>query len=280
MRRKQRRNKANPPSFRCRRPETEMPMKCLLLCLSMITMASAIAQPAGVRFQSGEAQITLLELYTSEGCSSCPPAEAWVSKLRHSPLLWKDFAPVVFHVDYWDYLGWRDPWSAKMFSERQRTYAGQWGSQSIYTPGFVLDGREWRNWSALNDGPPSSRKSVGVLTVSSTDTNHWVASFVPTKPTSGSYTIHAALLASGLNSNVKAGENKGRRLDHDFVVLSLIQAELRRDGEVARGEFSLTRQAGDGLPQPAIVVWVTEVGRLDPTQATGGWLGARTPASN
>src|SRR5689334_11142529 len=75
------------------------------------------AAPAS--FQSFETQTPLLELFTSEGCSSCPPAEKWLTGLKPSSGLWKDFVPVAFHVDYWDYLGWRDPWSSKTFTDRQ-----------------------------------------------------------------------------------------------------------------------------------------------------------------
>ena len=78
-------------------------------------------QSMPVIFKSSERRTALLELYTSEGCSSCPPAETWLSRLTDSPGLWKDFVPIGFHVDYWDHLGWRDKWGSKAFSERQQT---------------------------------------------------------------------------------------------------------------------------------------------------------------
>src|SRR5689334_18800483 len=106
---------------------------------------------AEVTFESGPARTHLIELYTSEGCSSCPPAEAWLSKLKDEPRLWRDFVPLAFHVDYWDRLGWRDPFASKEWTARQYAYSAGWKSESVYTPGFVLDGREWRN----NDVPPA-----------------------------------------------------------------------------------------------------------------------------
>src|SRR5215472_2063785 len=130
---------------------------------------SAVPQTESVTFQTGDRQTALLELFTSEGCSSCPPAEAWLSRLKDSPGLWKDFVPVAFHVDYWDYLGWRDRWGAKAFSERQHTYAQLWQSETVYTPGFVLDGKEWRTWSNHKDMPPVPNSSTGVLKVTSAD---------------------------------------------------------------------------------------------------------------
>ena len=121
-------------------------MHNLILLLGIFAAAAVTAQTASITFQSSEAQTALLELYTSEGCSSCPPAESWLSRLKESPGLWKDFVPLAFHVDYWDYLGWRDPWAAREFSERQRAYAQGWRSENVYTPGFVLNGKEWRDW--------------------------------------------------------------------------------------------------------------------------------------
>ncbi|MEI9864471.1 MAG: DUF1223 domain-containing protein [Limisphaerales bacterium] len=76
-----------------------------------------------------------------------------MSGLTTSPRLWKDFAPVAFHVDYWDYLGWKDRWSDAAFSERQRAYAQVWHAENIYTPEFVLNGKEWHDWFTAKTGP-------------------------------------------------------------------------------------------------------------------------------
>src|SRR5437899_10682781 len=103
-------------------------MRSFLLTGLLWAGCAASAQTTGVTFQSSEKQTALLELFTSEGCSSCPPAEAWLSRLQDSTGLWRDVVPVAFHVDYWDYLGWRDRWAAKDFSERQRAYAASWRS--------------------------------------------------------------------------------------------------------------------------------------------------------
>src|SRR4051794_21790628 len=89
----------------------------IFLCSELLLLAQSRPSSKLVRFESQERQTTFLELYTSEGCSSCPPAEAWLNQLSKSPVLWKDFVPTAFHVDYWDHLGWRDRWAAKEFSE-------------------------------------------------------------------------------------------------------------------------------------------------------------------
>src|SRR6266516_1372887 len=247
-------------------------MRAMLLCLSVLLVVTVKAQNTQLTFQSSGKQSALIELYTAEGCSSCPPAESWLSRLKESPGLWQDFVPLAFHVDYWDYLGWRDPWASKSFSDQQRAYAKQWRSDSIYTPGFVLDGKEWRDWSGRKDGPKSAGVKAGVLTVSSSDTNRWHVSFAPASTGRVDYEVHAALLASNLSSNVKAGENRGRLLRHDFVVLTLAKASLVRSGDVAQGEFVLNKQRNAAKSDLALAVWITLTGRLEPLQATGGWL--------
>jgi hypothetical protein len=244
-----------------------------LFCgLAALLAASVNAQTQPVRLQSGEGQIALLEVYTSEGCSSCPPAETWLSRLRGVSGLWKDFVPLAFHVDYWDYLGWRDPWGSKEFSDRQRAYAASWSRDSIYTPGFVLNGKEWRAWSGSKDGPEGSGGKVGVLKVSSSDLSHWQVSFTPSAHGAAGYEAYAASLAGGLTSDVKAGENRGRRLNHDFVVTALVRSSLRVERDNARGELILRGSPKGRAGRLALAVWVTRVGRLEPVQAAGGWL--------
>jgi hypothetical protein len=239
---------------------------------SLIVLYSSFClNAAPIIFQSSENQTSLLELYTSEGCSSCPPAEAWLSGLKGSPGLWKDFVPVAFHVDYWDYLGWRDPWSSKTFTDRQHAYARAWRSDSVYTPGCVLNGKEWRAWSRSRSVATSTAKP-GVLKVSSSDLKNWDVSFTLSTPPNESYEAHAALLASGLTSDVKAGENKGRRLDHDFIVISLNRCLLKPDGNGLRGRFELRLANKEPAGAGALAVWITHRGELDVLQATGGWL--------
>ena len=236
----------------------------------LLVSAEAVnAQTNGVTFQSSDRQISLVELFTSEGCSSCPPAEAWLSVQKDADGLWKDFVPVAFHVDYWDYLGWRDPWSAKQFSDRQRSYAQAWGNGSVYTPGFVRDGREWRGWAGRKT-PPRSETKAGVLVVNSTHGGRWQVRFLPTTA-GGHYEAHAALLASGLSSDVKAGENSGRRLNHDFVAVSLVKVPLKKQGAAFEGECVLTPDWKTG-GRLALAVWVVKAGQPESVQAVGGWL--------
>ena len=192
--------------------------------------------------------------------------------LKDSPRLWKDFAPVAFHVDYWNYLGWKDAWSDAEFSERQRSYAQLWHSENIYTPELVLNGKEWHNSFTGKSGPKSAGEKVGVLSVASGDMKLWRVSFNPAKDSGARYAIHAALLAGGIVSNVKAGENQGRRLNHDFAVVNLVQIGMTTSNGVAKGKFSLNPPRAGAGKTLALTVWVTRAGQLEPVQATGGWL--------
>jgi len=243
-----------------------------MLATLLSAAISASAQTNFIQFQSAPERTALLELFTSEGCSSCPPAETWLSGLTTSPRLWKEFAPVAFHVDYWNYLGWKDAWSDAELSERQRGYAQVWQAASIYTPELVLNGKEWHNWLAGRTGPKSDGKKVGVLTVTSGDLKLWQISFDPATNSGAPYEFHAALLAGGIVSNVKAGENQGKQLKHDFVALNLIQISTPPSNGVVSGRFIINAFKPHAGTTRALVAWVTQAGTLQSIQAVGGWL--------
>src|SRR5947208_15491894 len=119
-----------------------------VIALLMVTLTLLADQPGSTPpatvFESGDTQSTLIELFTSEGCSSCPPAEKWMSGLKSNQDLWKKIIPVTFHVDYWDHLGWRDRFAKPEFTSRQQRYAAAWGGDSVYTQGLVVNGKEGR----------------------------------------------------------------------------------------------------------------------------------------
>lgn len=235
-----------------------------LVVLSSVSLTTPL-RAATLAIESGPRKTHLLELFTSEGCSSCPPAEAWLSKLKDNAGLWRDFVPVAFHVDYWDRLGWRDPFASKAWTARQYLYSARWKSSSVYTPAFVLDGREWQN----NGVPPIASESPGALKLQVSDDDKIAATFQSTAGESKSLELHVARLGFGLNINVKAGENSGRKLLHDFVVLSLDTAKM------VGGKAELAASAAkaqDANSRSAIVAWVTEPGQAEAIQAVGGWV--------
>src|SRR5205809_5882251 len=221
-------------------------------------------------FESGEARTMLVELFTSEGCSSCPPTDAWISQLRESPDLWKKIVPVAFHVDYWNNLGWRDRFAKPEFTARQRRYVAAWRGDSVYTPGFVVNGREWRDWFGGNAMPITSTK-VGVLRVAVGDDGKVSATFIPDTMQARPLTLNVALLGNDLESDVKRGENSGRKLRHDFVVLQLAKSEMTNQGNLWTGTVFLSSNA-ETDKATALAAWVKSGETAPPIQATGGWL--------
>jgi hypothetical protein len=222
-------------------------------------------QAGELRFSSKTTATHLLELFTSEGCSSCPPAETWLGKLKNDDRLWQEFIPVAFHVDYWDGLGWKDRFAQPEWTRRQRAYADRWRNSSVYTPGFVLDGREWQNGAGKLSF--STRENAGLL-VAAANGNTVTVSFQPAVKFSGG-SAHLAWLGFNLLSNIRAGENEGRSLRHDFVVLRHAAAPLVRDAN-GLWKTELTSSEGNHEEAGAIACWIESDGI--PLQATGGWL--------
>jgi hypothetical protein len=245
-------------------------MKRLFLGATLLLGTTMLSTGAEITFESGSEQTALIELYTSEGCSSCPPAEAWLSQLKDDAGLWKRFVPIAFHVDYWNRLGWRDRFSSKQWTERQTRYASLWKSESIYTPAVLQNGRELRNWSSAKFASPNE-KAAGVLTAKTTDGKNFAVEFRPAQAGAGSWDAHLALLASGVSSKVDAGENRGRNLKHDFVVLGLRDALMEGEGEVKKARLTIP-SSGEPGARLAVAVWVSARDQLAPVQANGGWL--------
>lgn len=199
-----------------------------LVSTFLFTQASAIA--AECTAKTGNETIPLLELYTSEGCSSCPPADKWISKIKHDK---SKVTPLAFHVDYWDYIGWKDKFSKAEYSDRQRKTAAFGGAGFVYTPQFVFNGRDFKGWdnSRLNSAINQTQKlaSRANLTL---DANTQADGSIKLKATASATNsadakktdVFIALYENGLLTQVKAGENNGRELKHDYVVRKLFGA--------------------------------------------------------
>lgn len=221
-------------------------------------------------FTSSERQTGLIELYTSEGCSSCPPADKWLSSLQDNPELWKKIIPLAFHVDYWDYIGWKDRFAMPTYTQRQRNYARQHSLRTIYTPGFIYNGREWRNWFVKRFFDFPEGEVPGVLSLA-VEADHARVRFNPVQPLNTRVGYNLALLGLGLKTEIKAGENSGRTLNHNFVVLDLNHGPM----EVQDGVFT----AYAPLPKSdiraaryAVAVWINRGDDISPIQATGGYI--------
>ncbi len=248
----------------------------LACCLPAVAQNAGQADTAARSFSSGNEQVALLELFTSEGCSSCPPAEAWFAKLLQRPDLWQRIVPVVFHVDYWNNLGWKDPFSTADNSQRQRRYRAEGGVRSVYTPGFVLNGREWRGWfsgEALPDSDqPAGRLSAEVSNGAIQATYHSPDCIEPCSGRPAPLELHIALLGFDLTTTVTRGENRGKRLTHQFVVIDQA-SNVSSDNTWS---MALPKNPTDA-DQLALALWITQPGTQRPLQATGGWLQDELP---
>jgi hypothetical protein len=239
----------------------------VLLCC----IVAVVVQAGEKTFSSGPQRVSLLELYTSEGCSSCPPAEAWLGHLLESPQLWDKVVPLAFHVDYWDGLGWPDSLASPTHTQRQRAYSRQWGKAgSVYTPAFVLNGDEWRGFFGREELPLPQDTGGGLLRAVVAGDSVRV-NFEAQQ--AAQYQVHLALLGMGIATQVKAGENQGRRLGHEFVVVGQTAARLQQVGDsyLYRGKMPEAAVAADRAR--ALAVWVTRAGELESLQAVGGLLG-------
>ena len=193
------------------------------------TFAQVNATSAACIVSSGPQKIALLELYTSEGCSSCPPADQWVSSLAHGKRVSAALLPLAFHVDYWDSLGWHDPFSQTKFSDRQREYSRRRGASFVFTPQLLLDGESYRRpliFDDLDEKVESINRSTprASLQIALTRTPARIDARVNVQVAgseSHAARVYIALYENNLQSTVKAGENKGAILRHDFVVREL-----------------------------------------------------------
>ena len=233
------------------------------ISLALLAIAAAFSAKAGdVVFESKPTRTHLIELYTSEGCSSCLTAEAWMTSLKNEARLWQDFVPVAFHVDYWDHLGWRDPLASPKWTERQTEYSTRWKHESVYTPAFALDGIEWHQGALTATTEPAGILKIAV------NGDRVKASYKTANEAGKRYDIHIAQLAFKVTADVTAGENNGRKLIHDFVVVGLTNESMKGR------EFRLIAPSikTNAEPRMALAAWVTLAGQLEPLQAVGGWL--------
>lgn len=223
------------------------------------------ANAASFDLSSGQERPVMVELFTSEGCSSCPPAERWLNQLRQRPDLWKKVVPMAFHVDYWNYLGWRDRFSKKLFSQRQRQYAALGHARSVYTPGFFVNGREWRDWFRGRN-LPTDGGSGGNLTVK-WDQKTLQADYSPLLQRQGPWRLNVAQLGFDFETKVGDGENEGRRLKHEFVVMALAVFDSDQpQWKVAYGSKGLKQNV------KALVFWVSLDTDPTPHQLLAAWL--------
>lgn len=198
-------------------------LKVFILLLSL-SSSVATAAVGNCVVRSGEMVLPLVELYTSEGCSSCPPADAWLTTaLRDDSINW-----VAFHVDYWDALGWRDRFADVRYSERQRDRVAAAGENTVYTP-QVMSGADlrvdWRSTKSFEKAVAAQRQlSAPTMIEMRYDVTSRKLDVTATRVAHADLVdpvLWVAEIESGLSTQVRAGENARRELHHDAVVRSL-----------------------------------------------------------
>lgn len=235
-------------------------MKYLSFLYINILLMGAVC--ADQKFESDNSHNQLIELYTSQGCSSCPPAQHWLSTKLQDDSLWVNTFPVIFHIDYWNYLGWTDPFSNSLFSQRQRNYHSQKAISSVYTPAFIVNGKEWRGWF-LKASLPDEDTTKGLLQAQLIDNTLSV-----NYEYSGSHILNIALLIHDHETKVEYGENGGRVLNENFTVIDY----YTQPSNSAKWTVKLNHSTLHSDYKKAIVIWINSKASLQPVQVTGGWL--------
>lgn len=182
--------------------------------------------------QSPEHRVAVLELYTSEGCSSCPPADRFLSTLSDKGFTEDHVVPLAFHVDYWDYIGWKDRFAQRNFTQRQKRLAKINGLSTIYTPQYIVNGKDVQGWlsgnkvkkaiETINQSKPLASLHLKVLQSSQEHVEVKANAIIADLSKREGIQSYLAIYENGLSTQVKRGENRGEHLLHDYVVRRFI----------------------------------------------------------
>ena len=199
-----------------------------LLAFSLLLLAPATQASETIRVSSGPHQTAVIELYTSEGCSSCPPADQWLEQLVQLPADELDVLALAFHVDYWDYIGWKDRFASPAYSNRQRHLARINRQDSAYTPEFFVNGAETRGTrriiqqiQQINKQPARVHLELAVTR----ENDQLKLSLNSQYDQTHSPRVRFVVFEDKLSSNVKNGENAGMLLKHQRVVRHFSQSQ-------------------------------------------------------
>lgn len=189
-------------------------LKQTALVLTGLAASSSIALAQSCTVKSGPQLTPVIEVYTSEGCSSCPPADKWVSTLKG-----QNAVVQAFHVGYWDYIGWVDRFASPVFTTRQRQIASVNKLNSIYTPQLVRNGKDYQDYgSAATSKEPALANLTLTRLSSSAEGDQFEATVTPLDGAPANWTAYWTVTEHGHVSKVNAGENRGETLKHDYVV--------------------------------------------------------------
>jgi hypothetical protein len=223
----------------------------------------------GSELRSGPRTPVMVELFTSEGCSSCPPADKLLQKLDGQPIPGAEIVVLSEHVDYWNHIGWKDPYSAHFYSDRQSAYANRFRLDSVYTPQIVVDGTSEFSGSDSELAAKAFTKALSMpkipihLSSISTDASNVLRAHLETGALDDSFGLRDAdvCVAVALNhaeSQVSAGENAGHRLEHVAVVRSLTKVGVLKRGQIATLDVQLKLEAGSDPRNLRLVAFIQE----------------------
>ena len=211
----------------------------LILAASILALAGAAhGAKSGCAAASAPHTTALVELYTSEGCDSCPAADRWLSSLLAQGFRPDRVVPLALHVDYWDYIGWKDPFAKGEFAVRQHKLAQMRRPVIVYTPQVLLQGQDFRRWGSsafpeavarINAKPARARITLSIDAVMPGAIQARLGAQLFDPADLKNAAMYLAAYENKLVSKVSAGENRGKRLEHDFVVREWI-------GPIAFGE--------------------------------------------
>jgi hypothetical protein len=258
----------------------------LLAAFLLLSVFSLVHLWAGTEAKTkGEGQShtpVLIELFTSEGCSDCPPADTLLARLDSQPMNGAELIVLSEHVDYWNGLGWKDPYSSHQYSERQNSYAGLFGLGSVYTPQMIVDGRfefvgsdEGRAIEAIENAIKTEKVAVHLSSHLESDhvlAIHIDAGHLPSSSTAKSASVWLAIADERNESHISGGENGGRTLTHVAVVRTLVKVGTVNESDEFSQDTKVNISHGSGNMRLIAFVQEAQTGRI--------WGVGRTRLSN
>jgi hypothetical protein len=212
--------------------------------------------------QSGPTAPRVVELYTSEGCSSCPPADAWLSTLKADA----GVIALGFHVTYWDRLGWPDRFANPAYTQRQHEIAARGGASYVYTPQVVVDGRDWRGWPRLPAAQAPKPNATQAPQIQLRREGDFVHAQVSATARPARLAGYWAVVEDRHVTRVRAGENSGETLRHDHVVRAYQPLPAWDAGKGLQARYEVTRGAAEH-PRRVVLVLTEADGAQRPLQA-------------
>jgi len=243
---------------------------CRAAAATIAVISLLAAGTTGTAADKAAKQVVVAELFTSEGCSSCPPAEAL---LRHwseeQPMEGVEIIALEEHVDYWNHLGWTDPFSSKQFSDRQEQYTSVFHNGGVYTPQLVIDGsaeivgsRTQEAEEIIQRAASLPKASIELKETGARKNGHAAFQFstasMPTALSSHKLELWVAVTERGLESDVRAGENSGRRLQHAALVRSLRKLETGDSAAQFQPQINVQLKGSWKQENLAVVVFLVD----------------------